>query len=460
MLNTWTGSLKKAAALTGLLATVSIVSAQDVQRTRVHYEPTWTSLDQHQTPKWLIDAKFGLFIYTPGPTRDEWETHHKRHGHKPNVTPHILNHYPDRWKPLAWDQIDWNPEALAQLAVDAGAQYVVLSHSSFIVNAPSKYADVKGSAFMRMGPPGRDYVGDMAKAVRRRGLRFGLYTNYINPKHHPQWVESVKELIDRYQPATLWFDGDKLTFPAEELKSRDLLAYYYNHSKKQDEVAAEDAMGSYKVATWGKRLHHGDWYRKEESPPHDEISDGYYIRYRELFYGLNKSPVGESGGLTNNLIEWLVDCAAKGGGLEPAVFLGPPDHFDVARRCLLGMGGWLKVNGEAIYGTRPWHEGQPQDITARGTDVRYTTKGDALYATLCKWEPSGPTFPNLHGVKGSVITLLGGPHEPLRWEQTKQGLRVFRVLQDMTAGKRPDVPGDHAFVWKITPRPRWKPALK
>lgn len=456
MMNHLTRSMRNTFVLAVFLTAGNIVSGQDVQPARVHYEPTWESLDQHKTPKWLIDAKFGIFVYTPGPTRAEWETHHKLHGHKPNVTPHILDHFPDRWGPLAWDKIDWDPDALAQLAVDAGAQYVVLSHSSFIVNAPSKYADVEGSAFMRMGPPGRDYVGELAKAVRARGLRYGLYTNYINPRHHPQWVESVKELIDRYQPATLWFDGDKLSYPAEELKSRELLAYYYNHSKQQQEVAAEDAMGSYKQATWGARLHHGDWYRKEESPPHDEISAGHYIRYRELFYMLNSSPTGDSGGATNNLIEWLVDCTAKGGGLEPAVFLGPPDHFDIQRRCLLGMGAWLEVNGEAIYGTRPWYDGQPQDLTARGTDVRYTTKGNALYAILCKWEPSGPTFPHLRAEKDSVITLLGAPQGPRRWEQTDEGLRVFPVLQDMTRGKQPDVPGDHAFVWKITPRPRWK----
>ena len=120
----------------------------------------------------------------------------------------------------------------------------------------------------------------------------------------------------------------------------------------------------------------------------------------------------------------------------------------------------LKTNGDAIYGTRPWYDGKPQDITARGTDVRYTTKGDALYAILCKWEPIGPTFPNLRGAEGSVITLLGGPHEALRWEQTDEGLRVFPVLQDMTDDKRPDVPGDHAFVWKITPRPKWKQVSK
>ena len=133
---------------------------------RVHYEPTWESLDTHPTPEWLMDAKLGLFIYGPGLTRAEWEAHHKLHGHKPNVAPHILDHFPDHWAPRAWDQVPWNPEGLAQLAVDAGARYVVFSQGSFLLKHPSRYNDVEGSAFMRMGPKDRDYLGDVYRGRR------------------------------------------------------------------------------------------------------------------------------------------------------------------------------------------------------------------------------------------------------------------------------------------------------
>ena len=439
----------------------SPLSAQSDEQ-RVHYEPTWESLDKHQTPKWLMDAKLGIFIYPPPATKAEWEAHHKLHGHKPNVTPHIGDNYPAHCAAEAWDRIPWDPEGLAQLAVDAGARYVVFGRSSFIINQPSKYADVEGSAFMRMGPKDRDYVGDMAKAVRARGLRYGLYTNYINPTQHPQWVETVKEAIDMYQPATLWFDGDKLSYPAKELKSRELLAYYYNHSEKQDEVAAEDAMGSYKRATWGKELSHGDWFRKEMGPRHSDIPKGYFVRYETLYRWRHRSPVNESAGMVNNLVEWLADAVSKNGNLELAIHL-EPELYKFEKRTLIQVGAWLEVNGEAIYETRPWREATAEDTTASGIHVRYTVKGDSLYAILFKW-PGGPgsvargvgrsVFTHLKAHDDSEVQMLGADGD-LPWQQTEEGLEVFTPTASGGSGFETEIPCDHAYVYKITPRPTW-----
>ena len=434
-----------------------VFSGSTFAQQRKVYKPTWESLDQHPTPGWFRNAKLGLFIYGPGCTKEEWERYNARYGGRRGVARHLGAKYTKHYAETAWDKVPWDPDGLARLAGDAGARYVVFARNSLILNHPSKHNDVDGSMFMRMGPKGRDYVAEIATAVRARKLRFGLYTNYINPRLVSNWPDTVREAIDRYQPSTLWFDGDKLRYSATELKSRELAAYYYNHSKNQADVAIEDAMGSYKSATWGRRLAHGDWYRKEESPPHDNISDGYYVRYRELFFGLNSSPVEKPQGLANNLVEWLADCSAKNGNLELAIFLGPPAVFALEKRALRQLGIWLEVNREAIYDTRPWHEGKPQSQTRRGIHVRYTTKGDSLYAILFEYPRQKPSFPNLRAAQGTKVRMLGIQASSIPWRQTGEGLVVDLPPQDIVKGKRPDVPCDHAFVYKITPVPSWLP---
>jgi alpha-L-fucosidase len=127
---------------------------------------------------------------------------------------------------------------------------------------------------------------------------------------------------------------------------------------------------------------------------------------------------------------------------------------------LLGIGEWLRLNGEAIYGNRPWtvygegptrnvagasfSENKDQPFTAQ--DIRFTTKGEALYAILLGWPEKEVLITSLPQNKplwfGPVrhVEMLGA-NQPLHWTQDRQGLRVEMP---------PTRPGAHAYVLKIT----------
>ena len=140
-------------------------------------------------------------------------------------------------------------------------------------------------------------------------------------------------------------------------------------------------------------------------------------------FGANHNEAPEDIISTTELVRLLVDVVAKNGNLLIGVGPGPDGtlpEWQVAP--LSGLGRWLEVHGEAVYGTRPWSV--PSTTTSDGTDVRFTLGSDALYATLLG--APGTRAVVLRGVVAGAVddVDLLGVDAPIDWQVSDGSLSV------------------------------------
>jgi len=369
----------------------------------------------------------------------------------------------------------FEPEEWATLFKKAGARYVVLTakHGEEFAMWPTKYTPRNS---MDMGPR-RDIAGDLARAVREEDMKMGFYHNttysfYDERFPNKEWVEymnnSIKELIDLYHPDILW--GDVVISPArneqgeplgaEHFNSLELLAYFYNNSPDPSQVLANDRFGLVKSVRTNSRkdISNSVWsflserwniqiegallgdYQTPERRRVDQIFDFPWETCDALdptSWGYNKNLPDEEYMSTDQLVDYLVDIVSKNGNL--LINVGPRADGtipEVQQEKLLGIGEWLEINGEAIYGTRPWQRFGEDDI-------RFTTKGEnLLYAISLEWPGESLTIHSLKGWNESEImsvSLLGN-EKVVDWELSENGLVIYCPV---------DRPCDYAYSFKI-----------
>jgi alpha-L-fucosidase len=452
------------------LVIVSFLEAQ----TPSHYEPVLESLNRHPLPEWYADAKLGIFIHwglysVPGwaplvhPEHDfgsqdyilnnpyaEWYLNTMRLNGSPTQAYH-REHYGASYDYYNFattfnkETQKWNPDTWAKVFHDAGAKYVVLTtkhHDGFTlwpssISNPTLLADRQHAT--------RDLVGELTTAVRKEGLRMGLYYSggydwtfvpgpIRNREDHqkvkPQseaygnYVDAqMRELIQRYHPAVLWNDIDypKSGHPLE------IMAEYYNTVPGG---VIDDRFG----------VKHSD-FKSPEYQTLDKISPTKWEECRGLgrSFGYNRAE-GEAETIPpDELIYLLVDIVSKNGNL--LLDVGPEADGTippVQMERLQALGPWLKQNGDAIYGTHPWKRAEGE--TAEGMRVRFTQKDSAVYATfLGKPKATAVTLKALSPKAGSQIFLLGSV-EPLTWSQEGSDIRIHLPAK---------LPGKYAYVLKI-----------
>jgi len=439
-----------------------------------NYEPTLESLNKHPLPQWYADAKLGIFIHwglysVPGwaplvhPNHDftsqdyithnpyaEWYLNSMRLDGSPTQAYHRQHFganydYYNFAKAFDRDIQKWDPDVWAKVFRDAGAQYVVLTtkhHDGFTL-WPSSTPNPKLPADQQHAT--RDIVGELTKSVRNAGLRMGLYysggydwTFVPGPIKQASDYETVKpqseaygnyvdahyrELIARYHPSVLWNDID---YP----KSGHPVAIEAEYYNAVPDGVVDDRFG----------IKHTD-YTSPEYQTLDKISPTKWEECRGLgrSFGYNRAE-GEAETIApGELIYLLVDIVSKNGNL--LLDVGPESDGtipEVQMSRLKALGAWLKQNGEAVYGTHPWQraEGQTDD----GTKVRFTQKGDRVYATLFGKPPASKVLlKSVTAKAGSEVHLLG-ESKPVVWSQ---------VGDDVEITLPASLPGNYAYVLEI-----------
>ena len=452
------------------------------------FAPTWESLkENYQVPQWFVGAKFGLFmhwgLYSVPAHHNEWYEKHMygadRQWHVDHFGPPEKFGYKD-FIPL-FTQSNFNADAWAELFKKSGAKFVIPTaqhHENFAMWDSA----VTPFNAMRMGPH-RDLIGELCKAVRKQGLKFGVSNHgienfqFINPPaelanklkaeqadlYDPKWADFYNvadrsdaacekflvnwyarnvELIDKYQPDMLWFDNGVDQRYLDPLKLR-VAAYYYNRAKE-----------------WGKEVSIST--KKAAYAPSNKNTEtiGSIIDFEKIGgrspSGIRRGawqvdePIGSTWGYTDgmrvnsasSIISKLADTVSKNGTLLLNLSPKADGTFPTEQQnTLLEIGQWLGVNGEAIYDTHNWikfGEGG-----GRGhANIRFTVKGDVLYAIVVgNWPGADVAITSLGESAGKVeaVTMLGGEGK-LEFTQSTAGLQV----------KLPaTAPGKYAYVLKI-----------
>ena len=426
------------------------------------YRPDWDSLAQYRTPDWFRDAKFGIFlhwgVYSVPAFGNEWYSRNMYLQGNAAYDHQIATYGPETnfgykdFIPLFKAQ-SFDPAAWVDLFARAGARYVVpvAEHCDGFAMYDSGMTPWNA---VNMGPH-RDVVGELATATRARGLRFGVSSHTAehwwwyapgrsfasdvremtpltaqlygpaepqripgttdeqksakepDPGHLETWLAPNRaflddwlalstELVDKYHPDFFYFDW-WIGQPAFKPELQQFAAYYYNRSSRRHQQP---------VLTY-----------KEESMPANvatlDIERGKLDTLRLLPWQTDTSISIHSWGYVEHdeyrtapsLVAQLVDTVSKNGNL--LLNVGPRSDGTIpveARDVLLQIGAWLRINGDAIYGTRPFAvfgEGPTkapansaqknhdiQSYTAQ--DIRYTVShaGTVLYATALAWPTS------------------------------------------------------------------------
>lgn len=486
-----------------IFCATKITAQEKFNKNKFMYSDDWESIRSHyKIPDWFRDAKFGIFLhwgvyavpevssekYPRGIYQESWRSYEGENSpynyHRRVYGDPSKFGYKDlipMFKAEKFDAKEW-----ISLFKKAGARYVVpvAEHHDGYAMYASKFSRWN---VVETGPK-KDIMRSIADACREQGMKFGVSSHFAlnqfyynktdknwdtsdpaysdlyglpnTSKTEPTldflklWWNRTTDIIDQYQPDLLWFDFG-LDKPGFAPMHKKLLSYYYN-----------------KGIDWNKEVVFQDKNMKYESFPEDlivlDIERGRMDSIFKYPWQTDTSIGKKSWGYIKNedyktadyLLDELIDIVSKNGCL--LLNVGPKADGTIpeeAKAILTQMGNWLKINGEVVYGTRPWkifgegptkvskgNHSEKENKELSSEDVRFTTNKEILYATMMDWSKEG-----VYTIKSlaknnkydnrtlASVTFISGKNK-IDWKQTTEGL-VIKV--------KGDKPCEAAYSFKI-----------
>ena len=462
------------------------------------YSADWDSLSAFRAPEWFSEKRFGIFIhwglYSVPAFNNEWysknmydlRTPEYKH-HLETYGPHKDFGYKDFIPMLTAEKFD--PDEWIKLFKDAGAGYIfpVAEHHDGFQMYRSELSE--WNAYDK--GPHRDILGELKEAAEKEGVIFCTSSHraehwwfmghgkefdsdikdpmepgdfywpanpepdnfdmksepYPNEEYLTDWLIRTVEIIDKYKPAILYFDW-WIIHEAFKPYLKKLLAYYYNQGVK-----------------WGRRT--AVCYK------HDalsfgtgivEIERGSFAEAKAFPWQTDTAVARNSWCYTDSLdykstyeiIATLIDVVSRNGNL--LLNIGPKADGSIPdgdRSILTELAAWMKINGEAINGSKVWRrckegptearEGQFADGTElilTEKDIRFTAGHGCIYAFVMKWPEDNRVVirslgrsgdkdaPEFYGLISNVSVL--GCDESAEFALTDDGLEV---TVDVSKGK-------------------------
>lgn len=467
------------------------------------YSDNWQSLSAYEVPRWFSAAKFGIFlhfgVYSVPAFGNEWYSRNMYIKGEPSYKHHQETYGPSfgykDFIPL-FKAEKFSADEWASLIAASGAKYAVPvaeHHDGFQMYA----SDLSHWNSFEMGPH-HDFIGELSDALRKKdvipclsshraehwwffnggrdwdsdvrntqpgdiyypamptGKPNDLFSKpYPDEAYLTDWLFRCCELVDKYKPGLIYFDW-WIEHEAFKPYLKMFAAYYYN-----------------RAAEWGREVvitYKHDSCMFSSAVP--DVERGHYANVMPFVWQSCTSTALNSWGYTtgnrfrtvSSLLCDLVDTVCKNGNL--LLNAGPKSDGSFAEEdvaILSGIGRWMKVNGEALYGAKPfWFYGEGDVVNKEGAfsesndcgytshDIRYTVSGGYLYAIALRPSADGCyTMKKLcwrdidseHGFHGIITKVECLGHEgQTTFTRDREGLHIKTCV----------ITGDEPVVFRIT----------